>query len=44
MSKVVIATSDHKKDKKIVNFYVENRIKYFCGDNENVFNKNAKMC
>ena len=42
ISKVVIATSDNKKDKKIVNFCVKNRIKYFCGDNENVFNRTLK--
>ncbi len=41
-SKIVLATSNHKKDKKIVNFCIKNRIKYFCGDNKNVFNRTLK--
>ena len=36
-SKIVIATSKNKNDKKIVNFCRKNKVKFFLGSNKNVF-------
>ena len=41
-SKIVIATSSKKNDKKIVKFCKEKKIKYFIGSNENVFHRTTE--
>ena len=41
-SKIVIATSSKKNDQKIVKFCKEKKIRYFIGNNENVFHRTTE--
>ncbi len=38
-SNIVVATSNIRSDKKIINFCKKKKLKYFIGDHENVFNR-----
>ena len=39
IKKIIIATSEHKSDKKIINFCKKNKIKFFLGPLDNVFKR-----
>ena len=39
---IIVATTNQKKDKKIVNFCIDNKIKYFTGSDENVLERYYK--